>query len=76
MTDTNSIINSDYPKNSKFCDQTNKKVIGKFKDKAAGVVIKEFIGLRNKMYSYIKDNNESSKKAKRIKEIVIKKDKV
>ena len=30
----------------------NKKVIGKFKDEAAGKVIKEFVGLKSKMYSY------------------------
>ena len=51
-----------------------KKVIGKFKDEAAGAVIKEFIDLRSKMYSYIKDNNQHSKTAKGIKKIVIKKD--
>ncbi|XP_068675675.1 uncharacterized protein [Montipora foliosa] len=48
---------SDYSQDSQYFDRTNKKVIGKFKDEAAGVVIKEFIGLRSKMYSYIKDNN-------------------
>ena len=30
----------------------NKIVIGKMKDEAAGMPIKEFIGLRSKMYSY------------------------
>ena len=29
--------NSNYPENSKFHDKSNKKVIGKFKDEAAGV---------------------------------------
>ena len=33
-------------------DKTNKKVIRKLKDKAAGIPITEFIGLRSKMYSY------------------------
>ena len=28
------------------------KVIGKMKDEAAGMVIKEYIGLRSKKYSY------------------------
>ena len=43
--------NSDYPKNSTFFFDKNKKVTGKkMKDEAAGMVIKEFIGLRNKMY--------------------------
>ena len=59
--------NSNYPQNSKFYDETNKKVIGTFKDKAAGVLIKEFIGLRSKMYSSMKDNDDNSKTAKGIK---------
>ena len=66
--------NSDYPESSPYFDKTNKKVIGKFKDEAAGVPIIEFIGLRSKMYSYIKDNNKGCKTAKGIKKNVIKKD--
>ena len=42
------------------------KVIGKIKDEAAGMVIKEFIGLRNKMYSY-EINNKTTKKKKKKK---------
>ena len=38
--------NSDYPESSPYFDKTNKKVIGKFKDEAAGVPICEFVGLR------------------------------
>ena len=38
--------NSEYSENSPFFDKTNKKVIGKFKDEAAGVPITEFVGLR------------------------------
>ena len=64
--------NSDYPSNHQFYDSTNKKVIGKFKDEAAGVPITEFVGLRSKMYSYIKDNNNGGKTAKGIKKNVIK----
>ena len=64
--------NSDYPQESPYFDKTNKKVIGKFKDEAAGIPIIEFIGLRSKMYSYIKDNNKGGKTAKGIKKNVIK----
>ena len=64
--------NSDYPSNHQFYDSTNKKVIGKFKDEAAGIPITEFVGLRSKMYSYIKDNNNGGKTAKGIKKNVIK----
>ena len=59
--------NSDYSENSKYFNKTNKKVIGKFKDEAAGIPITEFIGLRSKMYSYIKDNQKVGKTAKGIK---------
>ena len=50
-------------------------MIGKyFKDDASGIPINDFIGLRNKMYSYIKDNNECNKTAKGVKRNVVKKD--
>ena len=64
--------NSDYPESSQYFDKTNKKVIGKFKDEAAGIPIIEFIGLRSKMYSYIKDNQKVGKTAKGIKKNIIK----
>ena len=72
--DKNKFDNSDYSESSPYFDKTNKKVIGKFKDEAAGVPICEFIGLRSKMYSYIKDNQKGGKTAKGIKKNVIKKD--
>ena len=70
--DKDKFDNSDYPESSPFFDKTNKKVIGKFKDKAAGVPIYEFVGLRSKMYSYIKDNQKGGKTAKGIKKNIIK----
>ena len=47
--------NSDYPQSSKIFFSENKKVIGKFKDEAAGMIIIEFVGLKPKMYSYQKE---------------------
>ena len=44
--------NSDHEKSSKFFFDENKKVIGKFKDEAAGNPIVSFVGLKSKMYSY------------------------
>ena len=66
--------NSDYPENSPYYCNANKKVIGKFKDEACGVLIVEFIGLKSKLYSYVKDNEKSGRTAKGIKRCVIKND--
>ena len=70
--DKDKFDNSDYPEYSPYYYKLNKKVIGKFKDEAAGIPINEFVGLRSKMYSYIKDNNKGGKTAKGIKKNVIK----
>ena len=48
-------------------------MIGKFKDEAAGISLVEFLVLRSKMHSYVKDNGKNEKTAKRIKWYVIKK---
>ena len=42
---------SNYSKDSKFFDETNKKVIGKMKDEVGGIIVNEFVGLKSKMYS-------------------------
>ena len=46
---------SNYSKDSKFFDETNKKVIGKMKDEFGGVIVLEFIRLKSKMYSMKKN---------------------
>ena len=66
--------NSDCPVGSPFYCNANKKVIGKFKDEACGVRITEFVGLKSKMYSYVKSNNKGGKTAKGIKNNIIKND--
>ncbi|XP_068756169.1 uncharacterized protein [Montipora capricornis] len=65
--DKDKFDNSDYAQNSQYFDKTNKKVVGKFKDEAAGIPRTEFVGLRSKMYSYMKDNDKGGKTAKGIK---------
>ena len=40
---------SNYSKDLKFFDETNKKVIGKMKDEFGGVVVVEFVGLKSKI---------------------------
>ena len=64
--------NSDYPESSPYYCNVNKKIIGKFKDEACGIPITEFIGLKSKMYSYVKDNEKCGKTGKGIKKNVIK----
>jgi hypothetical protein len=64
---------SDYPKDhpSGIEHGVNKKVIGMFKDEAAGKQIEEFVGLRSKLYSY-KMAGIDHKKAKGVKKNVVK----
>ena len=50
--------NSDYLESSPYYCNVNKKIIGKFKNEACGIPITEFIGLKSKMYSYVKDNEK------------------
>ena len=57
---------SDYSKESKFCDNSNKNVIGKMKDEMGGNVVSEFIGLKSKMYSLIRVDDEEKIRAKGI----------
>ena len=64
--------NSDYPESSPHYCNANKKVIGKFKDETCGIPITEFIGLKSKMYSYVKDNEKGGRTAKGIKKNIIK----
>ena len=66
---------SDYPDNQPSGIPTgiNKKVLGMFKDEATGNSIKEFVGLRAKLYSYKMFEGEESKKCKGVKKRVVEK---
>ena len=64
-------------KSSKFFFDENKKVIGKFKDEAAGNPIVSFAGLKSKMYSYQTEIGaliKNNKTAKGVKKNVIRRD--
>ena len=66
---------SDYPENHPSGIKTgvNKKVIGKFKDEAAGKQITHFVGLHPKLYTYKIEGQGEKRKAKGVKKYVIKK---
>ena len=55
---------SNFPKNSKFFDKGNKKVIGKIKDVSEGKIIDEFVGLKSKMHSMKNIDGKESNTAK------------
>ena len=63
---------NDFPKEHYLHNTKNKKVLGKMKDECAGKPIIEYVGLRSKMYSIMKDN-DNIRKAKGIKKYVVKK---
>ena len=57
-----------YPKYSKFFDETNKKVICKMKDKSEGKMIDEFVGIKSKMYSMKNIDGKESNTVKGVKQ--------
>ena len=64
---------SDYPENhpSGIPTGINKKVLGMFKDEAAGKIIIEFVGLRAKLYSFIMEDRKENKRCKGVKKQVV-----
>ena len=68
---------SEYPKTHDLHSVENKKVIDKFKDETSSVPIREFVGLRSKMYAFQvfdpkKNKLVDSKKLKGVKKNVVK----
>ncbi|KAF4521845.1 hypothetical protein B566_EDAN003719 [Ephemera danica] len=57
---------SDYPKDHQLYSETNKKVLGMFKDEANSAIVTEFVGLRAKMYCIVY-GGKTTKKAKGVK---------
>ena len=50
----------------------NKKVVGMFKDEAGGKIIREFVGLRAKLYAYKMHEGKEEKRCKGVKKAVVK----
>ena len=55
---------TNYSKDSKFFNETNKNVIGQMKDEFGGVIVNEFVGLKSKMYSMKKIDGKDYNTAK------------
>ena len=62
---------SNYDDNGPLPTSKNKKVIGLFKDELGGKIMKEFVGLRAKVWAYLMDDDIEHKKAKGTKNCVI-----
>ena len=62
---------SNYSTKSKYCENSNKLVVGEMKDETAGIAIEEFVGLRPNIYSYLVDDNSEHKMAKGINKSVV-----
>ena len=62
---------SNYSRQSKYCDDSNKLVIRKMKNETRGVAIEEFVGLKAKMYSFLVEDNSEDKNAKNVNRNVV-----
>ena len=58
---------SNYSAESKCYNESNKLVAGKVKNETNGVPIKEFVGLKPQMYSFLVDDSSENRKAKDMK---------
>ena len=55
---------SNFSKDSNFCDNQNKMVVGKMKIERKGIPMNKFVGLKSKMYSMLSDDGKESNSAK------------
>lgn len=63
---------SEYPEGNQFnIKPTNKKVLGMMKDENFGNIMKEFVGLRPKMYAISVQHSKEIKKSKGVKKSVL-----
>ena len=62
---------SNYSAGSKYYNDSNKLVVDEIKDETGGVAIKEFVGLKPKMYLFLVDDSSEHRKAKGINKNVV-----
>ena len=58
---------SNYSKDLKFFDETNKRVIGKMKDEFGGIILNESVGSKSKMYFMAKIDGKECNIAKGVR---------
>ena len=66
LQDQDAYDTSEYPTSHKLFSVKNKRVLGKIKEEYKGNLIKEFVGLRPKMYSILEADEHEKKTAKGI----------
>jgi hypothetical protein len=64
LEDLDAYDTSEYPPTHPAFSKTNCKVLGKMKDEYKGLPIREFVGLRPKLYSILAADGKETKKAK------------
>ena len=57
---------NNYPEDFKYYNNANNLVVGKMKDETCSVLIKSFVGLMSKMYTFITEENNEYKKVEGI----------
>ena len=62
---------SNYSAKLKYYNGSNKLVVDEIKDETGGVAIKEFIGLKPKIYSFLVDDRSEHRKVKGINKNVV-----
>ena len=62
---------SNYSTGSKYYDDSNKLVDDNMKDETTGVAIKEFVGLKPKVYSFLVNDTSEHEKAKGVNKNVV-----
>ena len=62
---------SNYPKGSKYHNNENNLFVRKMKNETWGMPVKDFIGLKSEIYTFITEENHISNKAKNINKNVV-----
>ena len=62
---------TNYSAESKYDHDSNKLLVGKIKDETDGVAMKEFVGLKSKMYSFLVNDRSEHKKANGMNKYVV-----